>query len=232
MVFKIVLIEDSLHDQKAARSCFEEWSHSSQVPVLLLCYNSADDFFDHKEEWKDCHCIFLDIDLPSKNGIEIAKSLRTSGIMTDFVFLTAFREYVFDGYSVAAVDYLLKPLTLTTLGSCMQRILDRYQSGFYTFRSGNEIIQIPYSDILYFSSAQHYTDIITSDQIYHQRKTISAILSTLPEEFIQIHRTVVINLHKVYSVAGFVVVMENDQQLPVSKSFSKHLNEEFMRHMF
>lgn len=232
MVFKIALIEDSPHDQNAARSCFEEWSSSSSVPVLLLCYNSADDFFSHSDEWKNCHCIFLDIDLPSKNGVEIAQSLRASGIMTDFVFLTAYREYVFEGYSVSAIDYLLKPLSLLTLNNCMQRILTRYQSGFYTFRSGNDIVQIPYSDILYFSSAQHYTDIVTTNQTYHQRRTLSAILSTLPEQFVQIHRTVVINLHKVYSISGAVVLMTNNHKLPVSKTFSKHLNDEFMRHMF
>ena len=152
--------------------------------------------------------------------------------MTDFIFLTAFREYVFEGYSVEAIDYLLKPLDQAALDKCMTRILARYQSGFYIFRSGNDIVQIPYSDILYFSSARHYTDIVTSGRSFRQRKPLSAILSALPEQFVQIHRTIIINLHKVYSLSGTTVIMTNRLELPVSKTFAEHLNAEFAKHMF
>ena len=232
MIFKIALIEDSLHDRNAAKACFEEWSRRESVPVQLLCYTDAADFFANEDDWKDCVCIFLDIDLPTTNGIDIAKKLRTSGIMTDFIFLTAFREYVFEGYSVEAIDYLLKPLDQAALDKCMTRILARYQSGFYIFRSGNDIVQIPYSDILYFSSARHYTDIVTSGRSFRQRKPLSAILSALPEQFVQIHRTIIINLHKVYSLSGTTVIMMNRLELPVSKTFAEHLNAEFAKHMF
>ena len=232
MIFKIALIEDSLHDRNAAKACFEEWSRRESVPVQLLCYTDAADFFANEDDWKDCVCIFLDIDLPTTNGIDIAKKLRTSGIMTDFIFLTAFREYVFEGYSVEAIDYLLKPLDQAALDKCMTRILARYQSGFYIFRSGNDIVQIPYSDILYFSSARHYTDIVTSGRSFRQRKPLSAILSALPEQFVQIHRTIIINLHKVYSLSGTTVIMTNRLELPVSKTFTEHLNAEFAKHMF
>ncbi len=232
MIFKIALIEDSLHDRNAAKACFEEWSRRTSVPVQLLCYTDAADFFASEDDWKDCVCIFLDIDLPTTNGIDIAKKLRTTGIMTDFIFLTAFREYVFEGYSVEAIDYLLKPLDQAALDKCMTRILARYQSGFYIFRSGNDIVQIPYSDILYFSSARHYTDIVTSGRSFRQRKPLSAILSALPEQFVQIHRTIIINLHKVYSLSGTTVIMMNRLELPVSKTFAEHLNAEFAKHMF
>lgn len=232
MIFKIALIEDSLHDRNAAKACLEEWSLRTSVPVQLLCYTGSADFFSHEDAWKDCVCIFLDIDLPTTSGIDIARKLRTAGIMTDFIFLTAFREYVFEGYSVDAVDYLLKPLEPAVLDKCMERILARYQSGLYIFRSGKDIVQIPYSDILYFSSALHYTDIVTSGNSFRQRIHLSAVLSTLPEQFVQIHRTIIINLHKVYSLSGSAVVMTNGQKLPVSKTFADHLTEEFAKHMF
>jgi DNA-binding LytR/AlgR family response regulator len=133
---------------------------------------------------------------------------------------------------VSAIDFLLKPLNELTLNKCMQRLLARYQSGLYTFRQGNDIVQIPYSDILYFSSAQHYTEIVTSTQVLRQRKSISEILTTLPEQFIQIHRTIIINLHKVYSISRTTVIMSNKQQLPVSKTYVGYLNDAFAKYMF
>jgi DNA-binding LytR/AlgR family response regulator len=232
MIFKIVLIEDSINDQNAAKACFEEWSKKTSVPIQLLCYGSASEFFDHKKDWEGCVGIFLDIDLPSVSGIEIAQKLRADGVATDFIFLTSFKEYVFEGYSVSAIDILLKPLNELTLNKCMQRLLARYQSGLYTFRQGNDIVQIPYSDILYFSSAQHYTEIVTCTQVLRQRKSISEILTTLPEQFIQIHRTIIINLHKVYSISRTTVIMSNKQQLPVSKTYVGYLNDEFAKYMF
>ena len=53
--------------------------------------------------------IFLDVDMPSPNGIETAKRLREEGCEAVIVFVTALREYVFDAFDVGAFHYLVKP---------------------------------------------------------------------------------------------------------------------------
>lgn len=53
---------------------------------------------------------FLDISLKEENGVDIAKKLRAHNYKGHIIFLTGFQEYVFEGYSVRALDYLLKPI--------------------------------------------------------------------------------------------------------------------------
>lgn len=68
--------------------------------------------------------ILLDIEMPGKNGIELAKEIKHDFPKTEIVFLTAYSEYALESYEIDALDYLVKPLTKER----MKRVLTRLQS--------------------------------------------------------------------------------------------------------
>lgn len=78
------------------------------------------------------------------------------------VFLTAFRGYVFRGYEVRALNYLLKPVKENTLFLCLDEIAKELSNNTYIYRNKREIVSIPYTDILTFSSRLHYVDILNT----------------------------------------------------------------------
>ena len=95
------------------------------------------------------------------NGIEVAKRLRKEGCTRPILFLTAFREYVFYGYDVRAMHYLIKPVEKEALFLCLDEIAADLKGSFYLYRNKGEIIHIPYQEIITFSGNRHYIDILT-----------------------------------------------------------------------
>ncbi len=90
---------------------------------------------------KDCNLLFSDIRLaPSnivnENGISICMQLREKGFHGDIIFLTAFREYVFDGYQAQAINYLLKPISEEIVNNCMDKYITMHGFNFLLSAQG------------------------------------------------------------------------------------------------
>ena len=71
--------------------------------------------------------LFLDIEMKGLNGMETAKQIRTFDEQIMIVFLTGYSEFVFEGYSVGALDYMLKPVTAQKLMEVLCRLLTRVE---------------------------------------------------------------------------------------------------------
>src|SRR5690606_16511948 len=69
--------------------------------------------------------VFLDIEMPEMNGLQLGDQLRRMGLELEIVFVTAYRQYAFDAFDVAAIDYLLKPIAPDMLHRTIQRIMKR-----------------------------------------------------------------------------------------------------------
>lgn len=117
MKMKITILEDSVIEAERLRSGIWKYGQQYDWDIGIDEYKSGEDYFLHNP---DCQSIqssafFLDIQMGEMNGIDVAKRLRASGYKGIIVFLTAFREYVFHGYEVRALNYLLKPVRLSLI---------------------------------------------------------------------------------------------------------------------
>ena len=165
------------------------------------------------------------------NGIEVAKRLRESGYQGIIVFLTAFREYVFRGYEVRALNYLLKPVKENTL-FCVWMKSRRSYLIIPTY-TGNkqEIVSIPYADILTFSSRLHYVDILTVDgKCYEQMSTLNKIIVHLPSEFIRTHRSYIVNMAHIYRITSGTIELSNHLTTQIARSYSKDVISAFAKY--
>jgi len=86
------------------------WTEQYNEPVEVYSYSSAIEFLYYWSEGKRFDIIFLDINMEKMNGVDLARLLRKSGDTASIVFLTGLKDYVFQGYKVQALDYLLKPI--------------------------------------------------------------------------------------------------------------------------
>lgn len=137
-------------------------------------------------------------------------------------------EYALDGYKVYALNYLLKPVVLSEVEFCMDTVCQKLKKNYYLLHNQNSFIKIPYSNIIYFSSAKHYVDIVSTGQIYRQRIAFKEVLPTLPSNFMQCHRTTIINIQHVNSVDGNNITMSNKNILPVSKTYVEQIRFAFI----
>ncbi|MBL0143251.1 MAG: response regulator transcription factor [Betaproteobacteria bacterium] len=195
--------------------------------------------------------VFLDIRMPEMDGIEAAKALAGQ---VHVVFVTAYDEYAVNAFEQGAIDYLLKPADPERVAITCQRLRERLEQkpdamgellaelsqrlagGTVKPRDylrwvqasvGATLRMIPATDILYFRAEDKYTRVQTEGFEALIRKPIKELLEELdPEEFWQIHRSILIRVDAVESVGRdirghqVVKVKGRGEKLEVSRSFS------------
>ena len=162
--------------------------------------------------------MFLDIQMPGLNGVEVAK--RASG-RAHVVFVTAYDKYAVAAFDAGAVDYVMKPFSSRRLEDTVARLKARIGQApanleqllrtlserlqgrpdymrFITASHGNEIRLITVDEVCYFQSDNKYTRGVTADRESLLRRTLSDIAATLdPAVFWQIHRSTIVNINAV-----------------------------------
>lgn len=167
--------------------------------------------------------IFLDIQMSGLDGVATAHRLRELEFEGHLVFLTAFSEYVLRGYDVQALNYLIKPVEYKKIEKCLDFVFRKLRDDNYIIRNSGSIIQIPYSKIIYFSSANHYTKIMTTDGALQQFESMRNIFCHLPRQFHYCHRTVIINLEHVRMLKGRELTLSDHTMVPVSMTYLQEI---------
>jgi len=230
---KITILEDSMIEAEQLKNGIRKYGQQYDWDIEIDEYKSGEDYFANNS---DNHSIqssafFLDIQMGQMDGIDVAKQLRASGYKGIIVFLTAFREYVFRGYEVRALNYLLKPLKESTLFLCLDEIAKELTNNTYIYRNKQEIVSIPYTDILTFSSRLHYVDILTvSGKCYEQMSSLNKIIVHLPSEFIRTHRSYIVNMAHIYRITSGTLELSNHLTTQISRSYSKDVISAFAKY--
>lgn len=174
--------------------------------------------------------IFLDIEMPGISGIELIRRKITDTALP--VFITSHAEFALESYELYAFDYLLKPVSSERFARCAFRLRDFYQmqtksyafdsgqlTNFIIIKQGHDKYKIAINDILYLEAMRDYTRIITVEKQYLVLTTLSGIIEKLsPDIFIRIHRSYVVNRHKIDSVQKNKINIRS-YELPIGKLY-------------
>ncbi len=180
--------------------------------------------------------IFLDIQMPSLSGLQLASVIDT--FISKVVFITAFDNYALEGFKADALDYLLKPVSYEEFLKAAQKAY-RYitgtsldskpmHPGFLMVRSNYKLHKINCDDIIYVEAIRDYVAIYTENS--GKLMTLSSLKSieaSLPESlFVRVHRSFIVNINKVKTIERSAILFGR-VSIPVSeiyrKSFMEHL---------
>ena len=226
MRIDVVIIENQKEEMECLITELKSWSKEKGIKIYISSFSSGEDYFKENLIHKSS-IYFLDIQLGGMNGVEIAKRLRAEECKEDIIFLTAFKEYVFEGYQVRALNYLLKPIKKESLFICMDEVASRFMGNNYFFRNKQEIIQIPHHKILAFSSSLHYVDILTESETYCQYTSLTEVLKYLPKEFVRVHRSYIVNLRHIYKILGNTITLSNGLKMQIGRRYLNDVRTAF-----
>lgn len=203
-------------------------SHASKVPFLVLKAEFTDAFkaLEYLQK-ENIDLIFLDIKMPDISGIEFFKSLSKKPLV---IFTTAYTEHAVTSFELDAVDYLLKPFSLSRFIKGCNKAYELYNfrnhagSADHLFiKTGYEQIKVLYDDILYLEATGNYVTFVTKDSNILSRSTFIEAINLLPaDKFVRIHRSFVVAVNKISKVEKKQVTI-NGKVLPVSDVFSEDL---------
>ena len=151
--------------------------------------------------------VFLDIDMPEKNGISLLKELRELNIDIKVIIVSSHEEYTFEAFKNAAIDFLLKPVVIEDLKETVQRLLKpenkqhiKKASGQLDTRdkikltTGSKTLLIKPSQAIYFKADGNYTNVqLTGNKTELITAGIGKIEKMLPDNFKKISRSIIIN---------------------------------------
>lgn len=186
-----------------------------------------------------CQILFSDIELKTdlsdsqpgaySNGMKACIALRRNGFKGEIIFLTAFKEYVFEGYDVQALSYILKPIQNDALYQCMNRYIALHCSDYYYYHKGDCIIQIPYNDIISISRIGHDCAIQTVDSFHTQRIALKSLEDHLPAQFLRCHKSCIINVFHIKSLSGTNLRLSNNKTQTVGRNYLEDIRKALLR---
>lgn len=191
----------------------------------ITMFHSAEEMLFECENQFPFDCVFLDIQMKNINGIECARKIREYDKKIAIIFLSAIKDYVFEGYEVNAIRYLLKPLESSKCFELLDLIADSLEKE-HQYLLVNKT-KIDCEDILYIESYGHYCS-IHGDKIVETKSSLGELCGKLSKEFIQTHRSYVVNLAHVESVLKEGCLLDDGTVIPISRNSVKKVNSAFM----
>jgi len=166
--------------------------------------------------WFDKHrgeldLVFLDIELPTQNGIAIAKTLYDADPSLLLAFVTGYADYVFDGYAVRALGYVIKPATVEQITPILSHAVARlFQETEQVFicRNAEGLYRIPKSSILYFYSDRRKVTCVTAPRSYPFYSHLDDVAASIGAGFVRIHQRYLVRVAAIARVESNTVVLD------------------------
>lgn len=149
---RIAVCDDNELDRAIITSLLERYFEGKSISYRIETYASGVNLLHEVKDGRRYDVVFLDIYMDTKLGIDVARELRQIPYNGAIVFLTATAEFAVDSYDVDAIGYLLKPHSYEKLCGVMKKVTTNYDVATYQITFRNNVIRIPYHEILYFES--------------------------------------------------------------------------------
>lgn len=175
--------------------------------------------------------IFLDIELGKENGVEIAKRIRRKNEECILIFITGYSEYVFHGYEVGALNYILKPFKEQKIQEVLKEALhrlDKRKEHFISVMCGSSLCRVAVREICYISSKLRKLTVKTKDREWEFYGKLADLEESLPPGFVRIHQSYLVNMLYVERINKDSVLI-NGQRLPVSRRYYQEAAGAFAR---
>ncbi|HEY9048186.1 MAG TPA: LytTR family DNA-binding domain-containing protein [Ohtaekwangia sp.] len=235
MTIRCLIIDDEF----LARQLLE--GYIQKVPFLELV-GQCESAFEAMQILQDekIDLMFLDVNMPELSGINFIRTLKHK---PEIIITTAYSEHALEGYQLDVMEYLLKPIYFERFMQAINKVRDmicmkakareverkddiaevsRISKGedYLFIKTGTQmIVKVYLNDILYIESLHEYVRIWLRDESHTIYHSLKSLLEFLPgNQFIQIHRSSIVNFHKVEAIEGNCVKI-NGQSISIGKNY-------------
>nr|WP_315159086.1 response regulator transcription factor [uncultured Flavobacterium sp.] len=231
---KTIIVEDS----RLARNELKELIKSFPEIEVIGEADNVDSGYELITA-KQPDLLFLDINMPEKDGFELLEMLDNVPIT---VFTTAFDEYALKSFEYNALDYLMKPVSLNRFAKAIEKIKQKLQervikaeqkveiSNQIFIKDGEKCWLVKVADIYLFEVDGNYTKVFFNNQKAILNKSLNQIDKKLPEDFFRANRNQIININFIKNIdlwfsGNLLVQLKDDQKIEISRRQSSLFKE-------
>lgn len=224
MNVKICICDDSSEERAFINVLVREWSRQTGTDVSVSEFPTAEAFlFEYEDLVPDV--LLLDIEMPGMNGVELAKRLREGNKLIQIVFITGFSDYIAEGYEVAALHYLLKPVSPQKLFSTLDRALEKQETDGrkIVLETTTETVQLLLCEVRYIEVIKNYITVYAEGS-YTVKRTLKEIERELDERFLRVGRSYIVNLHFISRVTRSEIFLRGGASVPLPRGAYEKVN--------
>lgn len=228
---KIAICDDEQVQLDLLYEYCNEWSVETREPCFIDIFKSAEEFLFKYEDIKDYTVLLLDIQMKDVSGMDLAKKLREIGEYMSIVFITGDKSYVFQGYEVQALDYIMKPITKEKLFKVLNKVkeISKKEEDFIFIQCEGIVHKIRQLDICSLESIGHDSIIHMGHKEILCKRGISALEKELRGGyFYRCHRSYLVNISKIDSISKKEVILEGNISIPIARGKWEGLNKAYL----
>lgn len=224
-------------DEKYFRDCIKKKINEHLMKKNILFYIDVfcdgKEFCQNEDNFYNYDVIFLDIDMAHMNGMDTAYFIREKNENVQIVFITVMMEYVFQGYHVDALRFIMKNELDKLLPECLNVILQNRQFSKqvmrFSFIGGEREILL--DEVLYIESKLHKLCFMRKGEVLYLYGKLDQLEEKLSGYgFIRTHQSFLVNLEHIEKIGNYQIHLTDGTQLTVVKSRYPAVKEEFLRH--
>ena len=229
---RVAICEDQPAQAAYLRSLVVRWARDSREPLEIAAFDSAESFLFTYEADKSFSLLLLDIQMKAISGIDLAKRLRAEGSAMPIAFITGMAEHIGEGYEVAALHYLLKPVQEGKLREVLERArqLTAAEEPFVLLETEEGQARLLVRDILYAEAFSHDTAVRTAERVYSAKISIGELETALGLSggFFRCHRSYLVGLRHIAHIGKTEITLDGGAVIPLSRRLYAAANKAFI----
>ena len=231
MAYRVAIVDDSVKDAEFVQCILNSWAELRQANIQAEVFPSAEAFLFRYAEDKEWDILLLDIEMGAMDGVTMAKQVRQDNEAVQIVFITGYSDYIAEGYEVAALHYLMKPVNREKLLTVLDRALEKrkQEERCLNLEAYGEMVRIPFYEIRYLDVHQNYVTVHAKAD-YTVKRTLGDFEKELDDRFCRVGRGMILNLKYIQRVTKTEVRLSDGTVLPLPRGAYEPLNRAIIQH--
>lgn len=231
-MMQIAICDDERYYRKKIKELVQQYLERRGLPYMLSLFSSGEEFLEQRENAIKYDIVFMDINMSETDGIRTAERMRAFHSETYLVFVTAFINYVLEGYKVDAVRYIMKDTLDTAVEECMDAILQKMHVSQVSFCFLEGERKLYTDNILYVESRKHkviFYYMESEMRTYEMYEKLDRIEIALDGYgFFRVHKSYLVNMKHLRSVNNYRAELDTGEELPIPRSKYQAVKEAFV----
>lgn len=222
-MLRIGICDDQSESRETLRFALERLLREGEEEIVYEFSTGAGAVHWLENHPGEIDLLFLDVEMDGMNGMQAAEKIREFNQEILLVFVTGYSDYVFEGYRVNAMDYLLKPAKRERLEELLVRVrrtLEARKGREYIIKNTEGTYRFALNDISYFYSDKRKVNLVSQEKEYSFYGKLDEVAEKLSESFVRIHQRYLVNPEKVEYIGSDSVLMEG-KRLPMSRAMKE-----------
>lgn len=235
MAYRIGICDDEQNIVLTLTGYIEHYFQLQGDDVEIHTWNSGEELISDKVfgTGEGVDILFLDIELPDMNGVSIGQYIRNtvSDSIVQIVYISYKTSYAMQLFNVHPYDFLVKPIDENMIASVISGILhmNGQDRRFYTYRVNKIVHKVAYGDICYLASdRKHIRIVMYNGNVKEFVGKLKDEIADLPDYYIQIGQSYVVNYSHISQFNPESVVMDNGDELMISRGYRAQVSEKLL----